>query len=128
MTSFIETRIFSQLVQENLTDDEYCELQAFLIEEPDAGVVIPKSGGVRKLRWGAPGMGKRGGFRVIYFVKAAEQVIWTLTIYRKNVKDDIPAKVLKKIRDEMRASVESYTKGDIVELPMPAWVGAGVKG
>lgn len=35
--------------------------------------------------------------------------------------------VLKKIRDEMRASVEKYTKGDTVELPMPAWIAAGVK-
>jgi len=35
--------------------------------------------------------------------------------------------ILKKIRDEMRASVERYTKGDIVELPMPAWIAAGVK-
>lgn len=35
--------------------------------------------------------------------------------------------VLKKIRDEMRASVEKYAKGDSVELPMPAWIAAGVK-
>jgi hypothetical protein len=35
--------------------------------------------------------------------------------------------ILKKIRDEMRASVERYTKEDIVELPMPAWIAAGVK-
>jgi hypothetical protein len=35
--------------------------------------------------------------------------------------------ILKKIRAEMRASVEKYTKGNIVELPMPAWIAAGVK-
>jgi hypothetical protein len=36
-------------VQEYLTDDEYSELQMFLLANPDAGAVIPGSGGVRKL-------------------------------------------------------------------------------
>jgi len=35
--------------------------------------------------------------------------------------------VLDKIRDEMRASLAKYTRGDIVELPMPAWVASAVK-
>ena len=35
--------------------------------------------------------------------------------------------VLDKIREEMRAGLEKYTKGDVVELPMPAWIAAGVK-
>lgn len=48
-----------------MTDDEYQELQIHLIESPDAGDVIPGTGGVRKLRWKAPGRGKRGGYRVI---------------------------------------------------------------
>jgi len=51
--SFIETRVFSRLVQEYLSDDEYRALQAALIENPEAGPAIPGSGGVRKLRWPA---------------------------------------------------------------------------
>jgi hypothetical protein len=35
--------------------------------------------------------------------------------------------VLNKIRDEIRAALAKYTKGDVVELPMPAWIAAGVK-
>jgi len=35
--------------------------------------------------------------------------------------------VLDKIRDEMRAALAQYTRGDVVELPMPAWVASGVK-
>jgi hypothetical protein len=99
--SFIETRLFTRLVGEYLTDDEYRELQAALIERPEAGPVIPGGGGVRKLRWRAPGRGKRGGYRVIYYAKTAQRVIWMLTMYPKNVADNIPAQVLRQIRREV---------------------------
>jgi mRNA-degrading endonuclease RelE of RelBE toxin-antitoxin system len=56
---------------------------------------------VRKLRWRAPGRGKRGGYRVIYYAKVEEGVIWMLTLYPKNVKEDIPAHVLRAIRKEV---------------------------
>ena len=58
--SFIETRMFTQLAQEYLSDDDYRELQQALISNPEVGPVVPGSGGVRKLRWAAPGRGKRG--------------------------------------------------------------------
>lgn len=77
------------------------EIQTALIERPEAGPVIPGSGGVRKLRWRAPGRGKRGGYRVIYYAKTAHRVIWMLTMYPKNVADNIPAHVLRQIRKEV---------------------------
>jgi hypothetical protein len=58
-----------------MTDDEYSALQRALMTDPEAGPVIPGSGGVRKLRWAAPGRGKRGGYRVIYYVRLAHGVI-----------------------------------------------------
>ena len=93
--------LFTRLVQDYMTDHEYQELQLLLIEDPSAGDVIPETGGVRKLRWRAPGRGKRGGYRVIYYPKVAEGIIWMLTMYPKNVADAIPAKVLRKIRKEV---------------------------
>jgi hypothetical protein len=99
--SFIETKLFTRLVQEYLSDDEYQELQKRLIEQPEAGSVIPGSGGVRKLRWRAAGRGKRGGYRVIYFTKMEQSLIWMPTMYAKNVKDEIPANVLRQIRKEV---------------------------
>jgi len=68
---------------------------------PEAGAVVRGSGGVRKLRWAASGRGKRGGYRVIYFVRWPKGVIWMLTMYPKNVADSIPGHVLKKIREEI---------------------------
>ena len=101
MYSFIETRLFTRLVSDYLSDDEYRELQTALIGNPSAGDVVPGSGGVRKLRWRAAGRGKRGGYRVIYFAKVAQGVIWMLTIYPKNVAENIPAHVLRQIRKEV---------------------------
>jgi len=101
MFSFIESKLFSRLVGEYLTDDEYARLQATLIEAPESGALVPGSGGVRKLRWAQPGRGKRGGIRVIYYAKTREGVIWMLTIYAKNEEESIPAHVLRKIKEEI---------------------------
>ena len=58
---FIETSVFTELVEEYLGDEGYQLLQAALILRPDQGALIQKSGGLRKLRWKAPGAGKREG-------------------------------------------------------------------
>ena len=100
---FVETKLFTELVQDYLSDDEYAAMQQFLVVNPEAGDVIPASGGVRKLRWGVAGRGKRGGLRVIYFLRRRNDEVWMLTLYAKNVADNIPAKVLKKIKEEIDA-------------------------
>jgi hypothetical protein len=101
MYSFIETRLFSRLVAGYLSDQEYSRLQDALVRDPEAGSVIPGSGGVRKLRWGRAGQGKRGGMRFIYYLKRRDGVIWMLTIYAKSEASDIPASILRRIKDEI---------------------------
>lgn len=101
MFTFIETTLFTHLVQKYLSDEEYVHLQNFLIANPEAGDLIPGSGGVRKLRWSMRGRGKRGGLRVIYYAKTAQRTIWMLTIYAKNVAENIPAHILRQIKEEI---------------------------
>jgi len=101
MISFIETKLFTRLVQDYLSDDEYAALQQALLADPEAGAIIAGSGGVRKLRWGVAGRGKRGGIRVIYFLRTRHGQIWMLTLYAKNVAENVSARVLKQIKDEI---------------------------
>ncbi|HVC19916.1 MAG TPA: type II toxin-antitoxin system RelE/ParE family toxin [Vicinamibacterales bacterium] len=101
MQTFVETRLFTELVQQYLSDDEYGALQQALVANPEAGDVIPGSGGVRKLRWSVAGRGKRGGIRVIYYLRLRQGQIWMLTLYAKNVSENISAHILKKIKEEI---------------------------
>jgi hypothetical protein len=99
--TFIETKLFTRLLQDHLSDDEFAKLQQYLIDNPEAGDVIPGSGGVRKVRWGLAGRGKRGGLRIIYFLRSTQGQIWLLTLYAKNVTENIPGHVLRKIKEEI---------------------------
>jgi hypothetical protein len=48
---FIEAPTFAAKVADYLEDDEYRALQLFLAGDPEAGDVMPGTGGFRKLRW-----------------------------------------------------------------------------
>lgn len=101
MLTFVETRLFSRLVERYLDENEYALLQFWLALHPRSGAVIPGSGGVRKLRWGGKGHGKRGGLRVIYYFKTVQDEVWMLTLYAKNEAEDLPLHLLRKIREEL---------------------------
>lgn len=101
MLTIIESPLFSKLWPDYWTNEEHGEFATYLSANPDAGDLIAGSGGCRKIRWARPGMGKRGGVRVIYTARLVSGVIVLLTIYAKNVHDNIPAHVLRKIAEEL---------------------------
>jgi len=101
MFIFIETKLFTRLADEQLADDELSRLQGYLNENPEAGAIIRGSGGVRKLRWAAAGRGKRGGLRIIYYLRSKQGEIWLLTLYAKNEAESISGATLKKIKEEI---------------------------
>ncbi|SRR5882724_339935 len=105
---FFEAPAFTRYVSSYLTDDEYREMQGRLASAPEAGDMIPGTGGFRKLRWADPkrGKGQRGGLRVIYYYFPGERQIWLITLYGKNEVSDLTPKqkqTLKSaIEDELR--------------------------
>ena len=100
MFTFIESPVFERLRAEYLDDDEYSELQQFMMRNPEAGNVVPGSGGVRKLRWKRSGAGKRGGIRVIYCIRRRPGEFWMLTLYAKSRQENAPPEILRRLRKE----------------------------
>lgn len=95
---FIEAPVFCRIIYNLVDDDRYSDLQSDLIDNPDAGDVIPGSGGMRKIRWSAKGRGKRGGIRVIYYLMA-ESKIYLLYVYDKREIGDLTMGQTKMLRD-----------------------------
>jgi len=99
MLTIAETEVFTALAERYWSESERLEFIEHIAANPDIGSIVPRSGGVRKVRWAAKGKGKRGGVRVIYFNMLPEGKIWLLTMYGKNVKENIPAHTLKMIKE-----------------------------
>jgi hypothetical protein len=95
---FIEDHGFERRCKGLLDDEELGALMDMLAARPDAGKMIPGSGGLRKLRWAAKGHGKRGGARVIYFWWMAADKILLLDIYAKGEQEDLSADEIAKLR------------------------------
>ena len=96
---FIESAGFDRVRTRYLDDDEYGELQQFMMQNPEAGAMVRGSGGVRKLRWRREGAGKRGGLRVIYFVRYQPNEFWMLALYAKAKQENAPAHILKRLKE-----------------------------
>ncbi len=99
----IETSVFTRQVQKLLTADEYQHLQTALVEYPDMGAIIVGSGGLRKVRWGRMGQGKRGGTRVIYYWAVAPDQLLMLLIYPKSEQDNLSQAQLQALRNIVEA-------------------------
>src|SRR5947209_9896209 len=79
----VETARFLKDVKSMMSDSDRQEFVAFLGANPEAGEIIPETGGVRKIRWALAGRGKRGGARVIYYFHNAHLPVFLVAAYRK---------------------------------------------
>jgi len=89
-----------------MSDDDYRALQSALLLRPEAGALIPGGGGLRKLRWGLPGTGKRGGLRLIYYWQKAEDRIYMLLVYRKSRQEDLTRQQLTVLRKLVKENLK----------------------
>ena len=103
----VETGEFLKHAKPLMTDSERAELVAFVGANPEAGEIIPETGGVRKIRWALEGMGKRGGARVIYYYHSERLPLFLLSAYAKNRK----ANLSKAERNAMKRLVPTLVAG-----------------
>ena len=101
MYTVIETPTFSRLAADYWTEEERSTFASYIAANPEAGDVVPDSGGVRKVRWSYAGRGKRGGVRVIYVNRLTHGEIWLLLLYGKSARENIPSHVLRQIKEEI---------------------------
>lgn len=101
MYTFVETQIFTAEADRIWSEEERGEFFSWLAANPQAGDVVQGTGGLRKVRWSRAGMAKRGGVRVIHFNRLENGVIHLLLIYTKSVRGNIPAHILKAIKQEL---------------------------
>lgn len=106
---FFETSIFTATLSNYLSDDQYQQVQRRLLTTPECGVVMPRTGGFRKLRWvdNRRGKGKRGGLRIIYYWLNQQGQFWMFAIYDKDEMENLTAEQEKQLKqaitDELKA-------------------------
>ena len=89
---------FTAQITDLVDDAVYCEFQKELLRDPKKGDVIPKSGGVRKVRMRLPGRGKSAGARVIYLHLEERDTIAFFYVYTKSKTETLSAEQLKRLR------------------------------
>jgi hypothetical protein len=72
-------------------------LELAIANDPTVGDVVPGLGGLRKVRFGIGGKGKRTGGRAIYFLVVADDVAIMLFAYAKSGQTDLTPEQKKKL-------------------------------
>src|ERR1051326_6033757 len=99
LITVVETPVFVRQATDIWDDPEREAFVDFIAANPEAGDVIPDTGGVRKVRWTRPGGGKRGGARVIYFYHAVDRPGDLLMVYAKARREDLTPEERRSVRE-----------------------------
>ena len=107
--SVIELVGYRRHADELLTRDEQDAVVNLVAYEPTCGDLIPGTGGLRKVRVGRSGSGKRGGARVVYYFYDADNPILLLALYAKNKKGDLTASEKREFAAFAKEAVRQWT-------------------
>lgn len=89
LITVVELLTFLRAAAKVWGEDEREAFVDYLAANPEAGDVIPDTGGLRKVRWGRQGAGKRGGVRVVYYFYDLEMPLYLITVYAKAAREDL---------------------------------------
>jgi mRNA-degrading endonuclease RelE of RelBE toxin-antitoxin system len=104
----VETGRFLKDAARLMPEPARIALVEFVATNPQAGDLIPGTGGVRKLRWALPDRGKRGGARVIYYFHSERLPVFLLAAYGKNEKANLSKAERNAIARLVSMLVEGY--------------------
>ena len=109
---FFESQLFTRLLPDYMSDEDFQRMQHALMENPVCGDVMPGTGGFRKLRWHDPkrGKGKRGGLRIIYYYLMSDYQVWLITIYNKDEMIDLSAEEKRTLKRMLQAELAARRK------------------
>jgi hypothetical protein len=107
----VETVRFLKDAEGLIPESDRARLVEFVGANPEAGDLIPETGGIRKLRWALPGGGKRGGARVIYFFHNESLPVFLLTLYGKNERANLSKAERNAMAKLVPTLIQSYSKG-----------------
>ncbi len=112
---FVELPPFERYRADYLDEDAFRRLQQLLMLDPEAGPLIPGTGGLRKLRFPDErrGKGKRGGLRVIYYWWDSGLQFWLFTIYDKDEKSDLTKAQRETLKQMIKNELEARRKNEI---------------
>ena len=108
MHTVVETPAYLAHAERLFTPAERIAIVDRIATDPECGVLIPRGGGIRKVRFAFGGRGKSGGARVVYFLAGEQLPIFLLTVFAKNEKSDLSPKE----RETLAASVKSMVGGN----------------
>jgi len=82
----------------------------FFASHPNAGDEMPGTGGARKVRFGRPGEGKRGGYRVITFFSGTDIPVFLLSVFAKNEKSDLSKDEKNELKKMLQVLPATYRR------------------
>lgn len=108
LLTVVETRHFAARSAKHWNTDELDEFITYIAGNPEAGDIVAKTGGLRKVRWAAQGRGKRGGARVIYFFRSEAMPLFLLDFYAKNEKSNLDAYDKRQLQNVVKTITERF--------------------